>query len=79
MVVLLFLLARGLIIRSRTPGGVTIWVEDGIIGNNTSLLTLNNVWTGTQDFQGAVTFDNSATFNTGLTSLGPNVLGGGDR
>lgn len=61
----------------QTPGGVTIWVEDGIIGNNTSLLTLNNVWTGTQDFQGAVTFDNSATFNTGLTSLGPNVLGGG--
>ena len=44
----------------QTPGGVTIWVEDGIIGNNTSLLTLNNMWTGTQDFQNTVTFDNCA-------------------
>ena len=61
----------------KTAAGVTIYSTDNIISSVTSLLATNNVWTGTQDFQGAVTIDASATFNAGLTSVGPNVLNGG--
>lgn len=60
-----------------TPLGSTIWVEDGITANNLAILTTNNIWTGTQEFQNTVQFDALATFNAGLTSLGPNTLGGG--
>jgi hypothetical protein len=59
------------------PNGVTLWTEDNITSNNLSLLSSNNVWTGTNEFTNTVTFDVQAVFNAGFTSSGPNILNGG--
>src|SRR5581483_9480743 len=67
-------------LRLVTSGGVNcstgtqLWQEDGINSSVTQLLSLNNVWSGTQTFNGNVTFGGSATFNLGLTSNGPSNL-----
>lgn len=60
-----------------TSGGTVLWSTDNITGSSLSLLASNNVWTGTNTFQATVTFNGSTQFNVGLTSLGPNILGGG--
>ena len=60
-----------------TSGGTLLWSVDNITSSNLSLLSSNNVWTGTNTFNAAVTFNVAPLFNVGLTSLGPNTLGGG--
>ena len=79
----IFLTAVAYTLKLYTHGGVNCatglqqWTIDGINPSANSILALNNVWTGTNDFTAATTFDASVTFNTGFTSTGPNILGGG--
>jgi hypothetical protein len=60
-----------------TSGGTLLWSIDNITSSNLSLLSSNNVWTGTNTFNAGVTFNVAPLFNVGLTSNGPNALGGG--
>lgn len=58
--------------------GSLLWTVDGINASALALLSLNNTWTGSNDFTGPTIFDGSVTFNTGFTANGPaNLLNGG--
>lgn len=61
----------------QTNAGSLIWSEDGITASNIALLGLNNIWTGTNTFNGAVITNSSFTANGGIFSIGPNNLSGG--
>lgn len=62
---------------TNAAASITYFTIDGITASNVSLLASNNIWTGTNTFQAASTFNGSVQLNVGFTSLGPNVLGGG--
>ena len=55
--------------------GPQIWSIDGINPAANSILGSNNIWTGNQTYNGAVTFDTQPTFTTGFTAAGPVNLG----
>lgn len=57
--------------------GTQIYVEDGINPSSASLLSSNNVWSGSNTFNGTSNFNGPVNLNVGLTSNGPNTLGGG--
>lgn len=57
--------------------GSQIWSVDQVAGSSNSLLFENNVWTGTQTFNGAVTTNATTVFNAGFTSNGPSNMGVG--
>lgn len=59
--------------------GSTLWTEDNITSSTLAIFASDNVWTGTNEFVAAVTFDSSATFDAGFTSSGPNILNGGGQ
>ncbi len=60
------------------PNGSQLWSIDGVNASALALLSLNNIWTGSNDFTGATIFDGPTTFNVGFTSNGPaNLLNGG--
>ena len=57
--------------------GIQQWVEDGISSSFGTILSNNNVWTGTNTFDGATIFNGSVTMNVGFTSNGPSNLTAG--
>lgn len=64
-------------LRMVTAGGVNcssgsqLWQEDGINSSVTSLLAMNNVWTGNNTWNATSTFAGPVTFNLGFTANGP--------
>jgi hypothetical protein len=57
--------------------GVQQWVEDGITTAFGTILSSNNVWTGTNTFNGPSIFNGAVTMNVGFTSNGPSNLTAG--
>ena len=58
--------------------GTLLWSENGVNSSVSSLLALNNVWTGTNSFNNTTTFNSVSIFNAGFTANGPaNLLLGG--
>jgi len=58
--------------------GTLLWSENGQNSSVTSLLALNNTWTGTNTWTNTATFNAITIFNAGFTANGPaNLLLGG--
>jgi hypothetical protein len=57
--------------------GSQLWSVDGVNASALALLSLSNVWTGNNVFQGSTEFAGSVLFDVGFTSLGPSNLTNG--